>query len=80
MLKLTSSLLKRTEQLHAYFTVGNVLLLQTVEISMGIYPAPFWANFYLYNYESKYIVSLTRTITGRRFHSTFRFIDDLCVP
>ena len=46
---------------------------------MGIDPASFWANLYLYHYESKYRTNLKRTdkIRGRRFHSTFRFIDDL---
>ena len=43
-------------------------------------PSPFWANLYLYNYEYKYIIALLRTnkLGGRRFHNTFRFIDDLC--
>ena len=65
---------------NSYFAVGNVLLLQTVGIPMRFDSAPFWANLYLYNYESKYITNLIRTnkLRGRRFHSTFRFIDDLC--
>ena len=54
----------------SYFTVG---------IPMGIYPAPFWANLYLYNYESKYITNSIRInkLKGRRFYSTFQFIDNL---
>ena len=35
------------------FYIGNVLLLQTVGIPMGINAAPRWANLYIYNYESK---------------------------
>ena len=35
-------------------------LLQTVGIPMGIDPAIFWANAYLYNYESKYITGLIK--------------------
>ena len=31
---------------NSYFIVGNVLLLQTVGISIVIYPASFWANIY----------------------------------
>ena len=78
----TKTYLKRTVQFlveKSYFTVGNVLLLQTVGIRSGINPASFWANLFLRNYESKYITNLMRTnkLTGRRFHSTFRFIDDL---
>ena len=73
--------LKRTVQFlteNSYFTVGNVLLLQTVDISMGINSSPLWAKLYLYNWEFKYITNLTRTnkLRGRRFHSSFRFIDD----
>ena len=37
--------------------------------------ASFWANLYLYNYESKYITSLIR---DKRFYSTFRVIVKLC--
>ena len=80
---LTKSSLKGTVQFlieNSCLTFGNVFLLQTVDIPMGIDPASFWANFYLYNYESKYITNPIRTnnFRGRRFHSTFRFVDDLC--
>ena len=34
-----------------YFTVGNCAFIQTVGIPMGIDPAPFWANLYLYKFE-----------------------------
>ena len=27
-----------------YFTVGNSVFIQTIDISMGIDPSPFWAN------------------------------------
>ena len=47
---------------------------------MGIDPAPFWANLYLYSYENDF---MTNTIgndrsRAKRFHATRRFIDDLC--
>ena len=46
---------------------------------MGIDPAPFWANLFLYWYENKFISSLCSKNDIRRykFHSTSRFIDDL---
>ena len=49
-------------------------------ISMGIDPAPFWANPFLYSYEEEYMSSLISSdkIKGRHFHSTKRFTDDLC--
>ena len=47
---------------------------------MGIDPAPFWANLYLYHYENVFISSLARTdrYRGFKFKNTFRFIDDAC--
>ena len=65
---------------NSYFTVGNVLLLQTVGIPMRTDSPPFWANLHSYNYESKYITNLIKRskFRGRRFHSTFGFIVGPC--
>ena len=41
-----------------YFQVGNLCLLQTTGTSMGIDPAPFWANLYLSWYESNFFQKL----------------------
>ena len=67
-----------------YFLVGNMLFIQTIGMPMGIDPAPFWANIYLYSYESKYINNLVKDnsskenkILARKYHATHRFIDDL---
>ena len=64
---------------NSYFTICNVLFLQTVVISMGIDPALFWTNLYWQNYESRYITNLVKTnnLRSRRFHSTFLLIGDL---
>ena len=43
-----------------YFTIGQHVLSQTIGIPMGIDPAPFWANLYLYKYEMKHITSLIK--------------------
>ena len=47
---------------------------------MGIDPAPFWANLYLYFYEHKFITELMATdkTRVRRFLNAMRFIDDEC--
>ena len=47
---------------------------------MGIDPAPFWANLFLYTYEEDFITSMIEIdkVKARHFHSTKRFIDDLC--
>ena len=46
---------------------------------MGIDPAPFWANLFLYFFEAKHISSLISTSSPRsyHYHATKRFIDDL---
>ena len=63
-----------------YFIVGNLIIRQSIGIPMGIDPAPFWANLYLYYYEHKFISNLMRTDKrrARRFINACRFIDDEC--
>ena len=53
---------------------------QAIGIPMGIDPAPFWANLFLYTYESEYMDTLiaSNKIKARHFHGIRRFIDDLC--
>ena len=65
---------------NCYFTVGNCILRQSIGIPMGIDPAPFWANLFLYVYESRYMSSLVQTdrAKARLFFLIKRFIDDLC--
>ena len=65
---------------NCYFTVGNTVLRQAIGIPMGIDPAPFWANLFLYAYEVNYMSELIDLdkVKARHFHSTKRFIDDLC--
>ncbi len=47
---------------------------------MGIDPAPFWANLYLYYYESKFITTLMSEdkFRARKFVNANRLIDDEC--
>ena len=67
-----------------YFQVGNKLFRQCIGIPMGIDPAPFWANLYLFFYESEYITNLIKSkdketrFRGFKFKNCFRFIDDCC--
>ena len=63
-----------------FFEVGNLILLQTIGIPMGIDPAPFWANLYLSSYECDFVKDLIKTdiVRATKFHGIFRFIDDLC--
>ena len=63
-----------------HFTIGNVVFSQTIGIPMGIDPAPFWANLFLSYFESNHMDQLIRldVVQARRYHATYRFIDDLC--
>ena len=65
---------------NCYFTFGNVVMRQAIGIPMGIDPAPFWANLFLYQYENRFMTDLIEEdkVKARHFHSTKRFIDDLC--
>jgi len=65
---------------NCFFKVGNSILKQCIGIPMGIDPAPFWANLFLYHYESEYVKGLVSTgsSSAYNFHSVGRFIDDLC--
>ena len=48
---------------------------------MGIDPAPFWANLYLYYYEEKHVTSLMKSNNhplARLYKHATRFIDDQC--
>ena len=66
---------------NCFFRVGNRVMRQAVGIPMGIDPAPFWANLFLYSFEEQHVTSLIKNnLKGRAkcFHSTKRFIDDLC--
>ena len=38
--------------------VGKSLLRQKIGIPMGTYPAPFWANLFLYMYENEHMSEL----------------------
>ena len=44
---------------------------------MGIDPAPFWANLYLYEYDYTKSLMTTDIVRARKFHGCFRFIDDM---
>ena len=64
---------------NAYFQVGNTVLRQKIGIPIGSDPAPFFANLFLYIYESRFINHLLKTDPARaqKFRHLFRFIDDL---
>ena len=65
---------------NCFFTIGNLVFKQEIGIPMGIDPALFWANLFLYFYESKFILQLISSKSPRayKYNATGRFIDDLC--
>ena len=46
---------------------------------MGLYPVPYYANLFLYNYENKQINETKKADIGRarQFRNSFRFLNDL---
>ena len=64
---------------NCYFTVGKSVYKQIIGIPMGSDPAPFFANFFLYYYESNWMKDLKKKKIGKEFKygNIFRFIDDL---
>ena len=63
-----------------YFKFSNLVLRQGIGIPMGIDPAPFWANLYLYYYEEKHVTTLMKddSFRARLYKYAARFIDDQC--
>jgi len=63
-----------------HFQFANLVFRQVIGIPMGIDPAPFWANLYLYYYEEKHVTSLTKSdsLRARFYKYAARFIDDQC--
>ena len=53
-----------------YFTIGNSVFFQIIGIPMGIDPASFWANLYLYQFENQFMKDLRKSdfVTATRFH------------
>ena len=64
---------------NCYFKLGDKLFRQDIGIPMGSDPSPFFANLFLYHYESSWLknVKKSNNILARKFGCTFRFIDDL---
>ena len=59
--------------------MGKTVLRQAIGIPIGIDPAPFCANLYLYSYEEDYISDMIKSdkVCACHFHAGMRFIDDL---
>ena len=64
---------------NSFFQVGCTVFRQIIGIPMGSDPAPFFANLFLYTYESKWMAELKKSDIrrARKFVNVFRFIGDL---
>ena len=62
-----------------FFQMGNRVYKQVIGIPMGVDPAPFMANLYLYYDESKYMEQLAKTnySEAKKYNKIQRYIDDL---
>ena len=58
---------------------GNPILRSCDMLQQGSDPAPFFANLFLFNYESKWVKSnsYNNYARAKRLFNTFRYIDDL---
>ena len=63
-----------------HFQIGHFIFSQIIGIPMGIDPAPFCTNRYLYAYECKCMTNLIKQDKQRAFKDDglSRFIDDMC--
>ena len=52
---------------NCYFTIRNMVFKQDFGIPMGINPAPFWANWFLYFFESKHVQNLISKKSTRAY-------------
>ena len=59
------------------FTVDPMIFCEIISIPMGSQPASFFANLFLYFYESKYEINMNHLIKGRTLSNIPRFMDDL---
>ena len=64
---------------NCFFTVGKSIYRQTIGIPMGSDPAPFFANFFLFHYESEWMKELRKKDLKKayKYNNISRFIDDL---
>ena len=64
---------------NCHFKFGNKLFRQIVGIPMGSDPAPYFANLFLYRYESRWLTKMKKenNVLARKFGRVFRYIDDL---
>ena len=78
----TKSLLKEAIKfpLHdCFFSIGNITMIQVIEIPMESDPATFFANLFLAHKETVWVKAQRKlgTINVRKINNSFRFIDDL---
>ena len=54
---------------NCYFSVGTIIMRQAIGIPMGIDPAPFWANLFLFYFEYKWMKRMRQTnnLLARKF-------------
>ena len=64
---------------NCHFKFGNKFFRQIIGIPMGSDPAPYFANLFLYRYESQWLNKMKKenNVLARKFGKIFRYIDDL---
>ena len=64
---------------NCFFSIGNIIMIQVIQISMGFDIAPFSANLFLAHKEADWVKAQRKleTINVQKFNNSFQFIDDL---
>ena len=67
---------------YCFFSVGNIIPIPVIGISMGSDPVPFFANLFLAHKEADWVNVQRKlgTINVRKINNSFRFIVDLLSP
>ena len=65
---------------NCYFSIGNMVFKQYIGKSLGIEPATFWGNPFLYFFKFKHVQNLIfkRSTRAYKHHASSRCINDFC--
>ena len=64
---------------NCFFSIGIIIMIQVIGISMESEPAPFFANLFLAHKEAEWVKAQSKlgTINIQKINNSFCFIDEL---
>ena len=65
--------------INSFFSIGNIMMIQVIVISMGSDPTPFFVNLFLAHKEADWVEAQHKLekINVQKINNSFRFIYDL---